>query len=86
MAHIAPRACMVDGCLSVLAGAGLTSGAVAGSVSVLFLLRTAVAGIGFGFAWTGAYRLLVFHVAPGDQAGLVAAISSSPTCRSACPS
>jgi len=74
VAHIAPRACMVGGCLFLLAGAGLTLGAVAGSVSVLFLLGTAVAGIGFGPAWTGAYRLLVSDVAPGDRAGLVAAI------------
>ena len=74
VAHIAPRSCMVGGCLFLLAGAGLTLGAVAGSVSVLFLLGTAVAGIGFGPAWTGAYRLLVSDVAPGDRAGLVAAI------------
>ena len=67
VAHIAPRACMVGGCLFLLAGAGLTLGAVAGSVSVLFLLGTAVAGIGFGPAWTGAYRLLVSDVAPGDR-------------------
>jgi MFS family permease len=74
VAHIAPRACMVGGCLFLLAGAGLTLGAVAGSVPVLFLLGTAVAGIGFGPAWTGVYRLLVSDVAPGDRAGLVAAV------------
>jgi MFS family permease len=74
VARFNPRACMVGGCLVLLVGAGLTFGAVAGSLSVLFLLGTAVAGIGFGPAWTGTYRLLVTDVAPADRAGLVAAI------------
>jgi predicted MFS family arabinose efflux permease len=74
VARIAPPACMLGGCLVLLVGAVLTLGAVAGSVSALFLLGTAVAGVGFGPAWTGAYRLLVSDVAPGDRAGLVAAI------------
>jgi predicted MFS family arabinose efflux permease len=74
VARIAPRSCMLGGCLVLLVGAVLTLGAVAGSVSTLFLLGTAVAGVGFGPAWTGAYRLLVSDVAAGDRAGLVAAI------------
>ena len=40
----------------------------------MFLLGTAIAGIGFGCGWTGAYRALAADVAPGDRAGLVAAI------------
>jgi predicted MFS family arabinose efflux permease len=72
--RVAPRTCMVAGCLLLLAGTGLTLGAVAESASALFLLGTAVAGAGFGPAWTGTYRLLVSDVAPGDRAGLVAAI------------
>lgn len=74
VAGINPRACMVGGCLILLTGTGLTLGAVAGSISALFLLGTGVAGLGYGPAWTGAYRLLVSDVAPGDRAGLVAAI------------
>jgi hypothetical protein len=74
VARINPRTCIVGGCLVLLAGTGLTLGAVAGSISALFLLGTAVAGLGFGPAWTGAYRLLVTDVAPGDRAGMVAAI------------
>lgn len=74
VARIAPRTCMVGGCLVLLLGTGLTLGAIAGSLSALFLLGTAVAGLGFGPAWTGAYRLLVSDVAAGDRAGLVAAI------------
>jgi len=46
----------------------------AGSVPVVFLLGTAIAGVGYGGAWTGAYRMLTADVAPGDRAGLVAAI------------
>jgi MFS family permease len=74
VARTAPRTCMAGGCLVLLAGSGLTFGGVAGSVPVLFLVGTAVAGIGYGPAWTGTYRLLVSDVAPGDRAGLVAAI------------
>ena len=74
VSSIAPRACMVGGCLVLLLGTGLTLGAIAGSLPAPFLLGTAVAGVGFGPAWTGAYRLLVSDVAPGDRAGLVAAI------------
>ncbi|HEY0718037.1 MAG TPA: MFS transporter [Streptosporangiaceae bacterium] len=74
VARVAPRACMLGGCLFLLGGSVLTLGAVAGSAPGLFLLGTAVAGAGFGPAWTGAYRLLVSDVAPGGRAGLVAAI------------
>jgi MFS family permease len=74
VANINPQACMVGGCLVLLGGAVLTLGAVAGSASALFLLGTAIAGLGFGPAWTGAYRLLVTDVVPADRSGLVAAI------------
>ena len=73
-ARITPRACMVGGCLALLAGAGLTLGAIAATVPAVFLLGTAIAGVGFGCGWTGAYRALAADVAPGHRAGLVAAI------------
>jgi MFS family permease len=69
-----PRAGTVGGCLALLAGAGLTLGAIAGSVPALFLVGTTVAGVGFGAAWSGVYRTLTAEVEPGDRAGLVAAI------------
>ena len=64
----------MGGCLILLAGAGLTLAAIAQSIPWLFLAGTAVAGLGFGAAWTGAYRMLTAAVAPADRAGLVDAI------------
>jgi MFS family permease len=72
--RLTPRGGMTGGCLVLLAGAGLTLGAVAGSLAVLFLVGTAIAGVGFGSAWTGVYRMLTADVAAQDRAGLVAAI------------
>ena len=65
---------MVGGCLILFAGAGLTFAAITKSIPWLFLAGTAVAGLGFGAAWTGAYRMLTAAVAPADRAGLVDAI------------
>jgi MFS family permease len=73
-ARTPPRAGMVGGCLILLAGAGLSLAAITQSIPWLFLVGTAVAGFGFGAAWTGAYRMLTAAVAPADRAGLVDAI------------
>lgn len=73
-ARTPPRAGMVGGCLILLAGAALTFAAITQSIPWLFLAGTAVAGLGFGAAWTGAYRMLTAAVAPADRAGLVDAI------------
>ena len=71
---ISPRAAMLTGCLFLLAGLAGTCGAIAATTSAAFLAGTAVAGVGFGLAFLGAFRMIIALARPGQQAGLVAAI------------
>jgi MFS family permease len=69
-----PSAAMLGGCLALLAGAGITIIAIATQSAAAFLVGTAVAGVGFGPAFTGAYRTVVVLATPDERAGLIAAI------------
>jgi hypothetical protein len=65
---------MLGGCLALAAGAGITIAAIeTGNLAVL-LLGTGVAGLGYGPAFTGAYRTVVALAPADDRAGLIAAI------------
>jgi MFS family permease len=66
-------AAMLAGCLVLLAGAGVTLGAIETSSAAAFLAGTAVAGAGFGTAMLGAFRTISALAAPGERAGLIAA-------------
>jgi MFS family permease len=72
--RLTPRGGVIGGCVALFVGAALTFAGILGSVPALFLVGTAIAGVGFGCDWSGAYRMLTADVAPGDRAGLVAAI------------
>lgn len=72
--RLTPRAGVLSGCAILVVGAGLTFGSIAAALPALFLLGTAIAGVGFGCDWSGAYRMLTADVAPGDRAGLVSAV------------
>jgi MFS family permease len=65
---------MLAGSLSLLAGIGLTLGAIATTTSAAFMAGAAVAGPGFGLAFLGSFRMIMAHATPGLRAGLVAAI------------
>ena len=65
---------MLAGCLFLLAGMAVTFGATATTTSAAFLSGTAVAGVGFGLAYLGAFRMITALAAPHDRAGLVTAI------------
>lgn len=69
-----PATAMLVGCLVLLAGDGLTITAIATTTAAVFLLGTAVAGVGFGLAYLGAFRTSTAAAASGDRAGLIAAI------------
>jgi predicted MFS family arabinose efflux permease len=69
-----PATSMLAGCLALLAGGAITFAAISTSSSWAFLLGTAVAGVGFGPGFTGAYRLVVARASPDGRASLVAAI------------
>jgi MFS family permease len=69
-----PRTAMLAGCLVLLAGLAVTVAAIATTTAAAFLTGTAVAGVGFGLALLGANRSLIALAAPGQRAGLIAAI------------
>jgi MFS family permease len=69
-----PSKVMLGGCVALFAGAAITFVAIATRTSVLLLAGTAVAGLGWGPAFLGAYGTIVALASPEDRAGLVAAI------------
>jgi MFS family permease len=71
----APPAVMLGGCLALLAGAAVTVAAIVASTPVLLLLGTVLAGLGFGPANLGGYRVIMARAAASNRAGLIAAIS-----------
>jgi hypothetical protein len=52
----------------------VTFGAIATTTSPAFLAGTAIAGVGFGLAFQGSFRLVTALAEPDDRAGLVTAI------------
>src|SRR4051812_6493111 len=74
LAQREPSRVMLGGCLVLIAGAVVTFSSIdAGTPAVLFV-GTAVAGLGFGPAFMGAYRVVVAQAVPSDRAGLIAAV------------
>ena len=69
-----PSKVMLGGCVALLAGAAITFVAIATRTSALLLAGAAVAGLGWGPAFLGAYGTIVALASPEDRAGLVAAI------------
>jgi MFS family permease len=65
---------MLAGCLILFAGMAITFGAIAAGTAAAFLAGTAVAGVGFGLAFLGAFRMVTALAPPAERAGLVAAI------------
>jgi hypothetical protein len=49
----------------------VTFGAIATTTSGAFLTGTAIAGVGFGLAYLGAFRMTTAQSAPDDRAGLL---------------
>jgi len=70
---LAPRRAMLAGCLFLLAGVGVTIAAIAATTSAAFLAGTAVAGVGFGLTFMGAFRMII-ALAGTERAGLIAAV------------
>jgi hypothetical protein len=70
----APATVMLAGCLFMLAGAIITVIAIVTSTPWAFLVGTAVADVGSGTGFLGAYRTVVAQATPDDRAGLAAAV------------
>jgi MFS family permease len=71
---ISSRVALLAGCLILLAGMGLTLGAIATTTPAAFFAGTAVAGIGFGLVYLGSFRTITALATPSQRGGLVAAI------------
>jgi predicted MFS family arabinose efflux permease len=69
-----PSKVMLGGCLVLIAGAVVTFSSIDTGTPAVFFVGTAVAGLGFGPAFMGAYRVVVAFAVPSDRAGLIAAV------------
>jgi MFS family permease len=69
-----PSRVMAGGCVVLIAGALLTFTSIDTGTPATLLIGTAIAGVGFGPAFAGAYRATTAHAPPGDRAGLITAI------------
>jgi predicted MFS family arabinose efflux permease len=67
-------AVMLGGCLVLIVGALVTFAAIETGTSAVLFVGTAVAGLGFGPAFMGAYRATVAAAKLHDRAGLITAI------------
>lgn len=70
----APAALLLGGCLVLAAGAVITVLSLAVTSVPLFFVGSAVAGVGFGAAFLGAFRTVSGLAAPAERAELFAAV------------
>jgi MFS family permease len=69
-----PGGVMLGGCLTLIVGALLTFASIATRTPAVLFVAAAVAGLGFGSAFVGAYRATVARAASDDRAGMITAI------------
>ena len=69
-----PSAVMLGGCLALIVGALVTFASIETVTSALLFVGTAIAGLGFGPAFMGAYRATVAPSTSHDRTGLITAI------------
>jgi predicted MFS family arabinose efflux permease len=69
-----PAGVMLGGCLALIVGALVTLASIETSTPAVLFVGTAVAGLGFGPAFLGAYRATIASAPSDDRAGLIAAI------------
>ena len=72
--NISGRTALLAGCLFLVAGMGVTFGAIATTTSAALFVGAAVAGVGFGLVNLGSFRLITARATPDQRGGLVAAI------------
>src|SRR3954451_6484805 len=69
-----PPAVMLGGCLVVIVGASVTFASIETGTSAVLFVGTAIAGLGFGPAFMGAYRATVAAATSYERTGLITAI------------
>ena len=72
--QVTAQTAMLIGCIALLAGVGLTLGAIATSSTALFFAGTVIAGVGFGLAFLGNIRSVIRVAAPAQRAGILAVL------------
>ena len=65
---------MLDGCCALVAGGTIGIAAIAVRLPAAVFVSAAVAGVGFGPVFVGAFRTVVAIAPADDRAGVVAAI------------
>ncbi len=69
-----PSMVMLGGCLLLIIGALMTFASIETGTAAVLFGGTAIAGLGFGPAFMGAYRATVTAATSDDRAGLITAI------------
>src|SRR3954465_8395682 len=69
-----PSAVGVGGCLVLIVGASVTLASIETGTAAVLFVGTAIAGLGFGPAFMGAYRATVAAATSHDRTGLITAI------------
>ena len=69
-----PRRAMLAGCFALGSGVAITTVAIATTSPWPYYLGTAIAGLGFGTAFLGAFRTLAALATPGRRGDLLSAI------------
>jgi MFS family permease len=69
-----PSVVMLGGCLVLIAGALVTFASIETGTSAVLFVGSAIAGVGLGPAFMGAYRATVAAAAAEDRTGLITAI------------
>ena len=69
-----PRPAVQGGALTLVAGVALALVAVARRDVVGFFAGAAIAGVGFGATFLGAFRTVAAHATPEHRAGLFSAV------------
>src|SRR5947209_14502323 len=74
LARKTPYAVMLGGCLLLIVGALVTFASIETGIAAVLFVGTAIAGLGFGPAFMGAYRGTVAAATSDDRARIVTAI------------
>jgi MFS family permease len=69
-----PSVVMLGGCLLLIIGALATFASIETGTAAVLFVGTAIAGLGFGPAFLGAYRATVAAATSDDRAGLITSI------------
>lgn len=71
---LAARTAMTAGCLTLIGGLAVTALAIGQLWVWLLMVGSAIAGVGFGLSFMGAFRTVTASAPPADRAALIASV------------